>query len=227
MANFSQEVITLAQQSEAKWGVPASVTLAQYALESGYGKSGLATKGNNYFGITGKNHNNGKYIMMNGRSWAKYDSMAESFDDHGRLLADPLYANSHKNTKDPSAFIDAIAEIYAPSSDGNNEYATLLKQIIAENDLTQYDAVGIGADGPLTGNVIYSGAHSSYSAPAMVTDDGVSTAAGVSGKIVKFLALVAIGVMAAVFFFSAFDFSVKKIASKKIKKVVGDSGGES
>jgi len=219
MANFSQEVILLAQQSEAKYGVPASVTLAQYALESGYGKSGLATKGNNYFGITGKNHDTGSYIMMNGRSWAKYNSMAESFDDHGRLLSTPLYANAHKNTKDPGAYIDAIAEIYAPSSDGNNEYAGLLKQIINENNLTQYDQGGAASGG------------SGYVPIPNVGTIGGATVSGGSdnyessllGKIVKFVALAAIGVMAAVFFFNAFNFSAKKIAAK----VVGKHGGES
>ena len=53
MANFSPEVIRLAQETQAKYGVPASVTLAQYATESGYGKSWLARNANNYFGMTG------------------------------------------------------------------------------------------------------------------------------------------------------------------------------
>jgi cbb3-type cytochrome oxidase subunit 1 len=50
------------------------------------------------------------------------------------------------------------------------------------------------------------------------------------GKIVKFLALVIVGVMAAVFFFNAFDFDAKKIMSKvvtkKVKKEGGKDGGE-
>ena len=37
MATFPPEVIRLAQESEKKWGVPASDTQTQYALESGYG----------------------------------------------------------------------------------------------------------------------------------------------------------------------------------------------
>ena len=53
MATFSPEVIRLAQESEKKWGVPASVTLAQYALESGYGTSSVAKNANHYFGIKG------------------------------------------------------------------------------------------------------------------------------------------------------------------------------
>jgi flagellum-specific peptidoglycan hydrolase FlgJ len=49
--DFIDRVATGAQASEAKWGVPASVTIAQAALESGWGKSQLATICNNYFGV--------------------------------------------------------------------------------------------------------------------------------------------------------------------------------
>ena len=48
MSRFSAEVIRLAQQNEKDYGVPASVTLAQYAYESGYGTSGHAKNHNNY-----------------------------------------------------------------------------------------------------------------------------------------------------------------------------------
>ena len=51
MGNFTSEDIKLAQDVQAKYGVPASVTLAQYALESGYGKSTVGA--NNYFNIKG------------------------------------------------------------------------------------------------------------------------------------------------------------------------------
>lgn len=228
MAKFSAEVIDLAQQTQAKYGVPASVTLAQYAVESGYGTSGLATKANNYFGITGKNKSTGKSVVMNGRTWAKYDSMAESFYDHGRLLSTPLYANSHKNTTDAFAYVDAIAETYAPSSDGNNGYAALVKQVISENDLTQYDSGGNVTVTNIMGT----------SATATVTQEQYNEMVSnnvfssdywmeVLGKIVKFLALVIVGVMAAVFFFSAFDFDAQKLVNKvKPKTKKKDGGGD-
>ena len=137
MSKFSSEAIKLAQLTEQKYGVPASVTLAQYALESGYGTSGLATTANNYFGITGKY--NGQFVVRNGRNWRKYSSMEESFDDHGRLLSSGRYANATKGVTTSSGFIDAIAEIYAPASDGNNDYAGTLKKIVQQYNLTQYD----------------------------------------------------------------------------------------
>lgn len=221
MAKFSQEVINLAQQTETKYGVPASVTLAQYAVESGYGTSGLATKANNYFGITGKNYSTGKYIMMNGRSWASYDSMAASFDDHGRLLTTSRYTNAHKNTTNAYQYVDAIAEIYAPSSDGNNGYASLVKQVISENNLTQYDKAG--ASVPSGGSTVVGGGVSGVQ-QVDTSFLGVDWAE-ILGKIVKFLALVIVGVMAAVFFFNAFDFDAKKLL-KRAKPKKKKEGGE-
>lgn len=239
MANISPEVIKLAQDTEAKYGVPASVTIAQYGLESGWGGSNLAKNANNYFGISGKNVNTGKFVMSNGRTWAAYNSMQESFYDHGRLLSTPLYANAHHNTKNAYQYIDAIAEIYAPSSDGNNNYAATLKSIISQNNLTQYDKSGgtytpgttSGGSGfyvPGSGN---SGSISGggFGGSTVKTENvkflGIDWST-ILGKIVKFIALVIVGVMGAVFFFSAFNIEnpIKGVA-KSVKKAVQTDGG--
>lgn len=199
MAHFSQEVIQLAQETERKYGVPASVTLAQYALESGYGTSKLAKNNNNYFGITGSY--NGNYTESNGRRWRKYDTMAQSFDDHGALLAKPLYADKTAGASSVGEYIDAIAETYAPSSDGNNGYAAKLKSIIAENNLTQYDG-STWAGGGVTASPSAAGGGAWY-------DDIIS-------NIVLVAFLVVVGVMSVVFFMVAFDLklpSVKKVVA--------------
>ncbi len=70
-------------------GVPASITLAQGLLESRYGLSELAVKGNNHFGI--KCHNwNGKKMYHDddrrGECFRVYDSPEESFRDHSDFL---------------------------------------------------------------------------------------------------------------------------------------------
>ena len=181
MGNFSSEVVRLAQQTEEKYGVPASVTLAQYALESGYGKSTLAKTKNNYFG------------MRNGsKGWQSFSSMEESFEAHGQLLAKPLYADKVKNAGSVEEYVNGIAETYAPSSDGNNDYAGKLLQIIRDNNLTQYD----------------SGNYSS----------GVSSAAssGSSGGLfdsvlligVKVITVIGVSVLAFIFFMTAFDLKI-------------------
>jgi flagellum-specific peptidoglycan hydrolase FlgJ len=48
---FIEHVAAAAQASQAKWAVPASITIAQAACESGWGKSELAMRDCNFFGI--------------------------------------------------------------------------------------------------------------------------------------------------------------------------------
>ena len=244
MTNISSQVIKYAQETQAKYGVPASVTIAQYGVESGWGTSNLATSANNYFGVTGSNVKTGASVTANGRTFAKYDSMQESFDDHGRLLSTTKYTALHGNTTDPYAYVDAIAETYAPSSDGNSGYATLVKQVIKDNNLTQYDLKTVG-------NVTFGGGTSDYDnlgGGVLGTPSGLymsdETIAQVDaaytgffesdfwleilGKIVKFLVVVLVGVMAALFFFSAFNLEnpVRSMKKKAVKKVVKEAGGE-
>lgn len=128
MGGFKKEDITYAKEVQEKYNVPASIVLAQYALESGYGTSALATQNNNYFG------------MRDGSSgWQKFSSKKDSFMAYGELLSSSLYADKTKGATNSGEYIDAIAETYAPSSDGNNNYAGQIKAIISDFDLTQYD----------------------------------------------------------------------------------------
>jgi len=69
----------LAIQEQNRCGIPASITLAQAILESGYGTSTLCEKTNNHFGIKyrwPKLHNN----------YRVYTSAAESYQDHSNYL---------------------------------------------------------------------------------------------------------------------------------------------
>lgn len=63
-------------------GIPASVTLSQAILESGFGNSDLALNANNHFGMkckpewTGETYGTGNYC------YKKYSSVRESYKDH-------------------------------------------------------------------------------------------------------------------------------------------------
>ena len=87
---YVEKYAALAIDEMYRSGVPASITLAQGLLESRYGLSELATKGNNHFGI--KCHNNwqgGKVYHdddAKGECFRKYDSPEESFRDHSDFL---------------------------------------------------------------------------------------------------------------------------------------------
>lgn len=129
-----------AQASEHATGCPAIVTLAQWALESGWGKE---SPGNNCFGIkvyTGcagaqllwtHEEVNGKLEPVEGL-FATFETLADCFSKHARLLTQgfryfPAYYRYRQN-QDVTAFVRAIAPIYSTSS----TYASEILQLIAE-----------------------------------------------------------------------------------------------
>ena len=211
MATFSPEVIRLAQETQAKYGVPASVTLAQYATESGYGKSWLARNANNYFGMTGSY--NGQKVFKTDRYWRKYSSMEESFNDHGRLLSSGRYAQATRGVTSADAYIDAIQPIYAPESDGNKGISKLWKTIIKQNNLTQYDTGSYASTG--------SGASGAGEAPSGPAGKIESIGYSILGGIIKAGAVILLCVVAVVLFLNAFDVGLpapKSIAKKAVKE---------
>lgn len=122
--------IALANQIQAKYGIPSSLTLAQLILESAWGTSNLARNANNYFGMKGT----GTAGSYNG--WQRYNSMAESFEAYAKNLTSGKYYNvSGLSSTDFNGWIDRIAETYAP----NQNYAAKVKQLAASYNLTQYD----------------------------------------------------------------------------------------
>jgi flagellum-specific peptidoglycan hydrolase FlgJ len=79
-------------------GVPASITVSQAALESGWGESGLAKKANNLFGIKAdilwrgetvtldtKEFIRGQWVVVPAK-WRKYPTWQVSVDDHAAFL---------------------------------------------------------------------------------------------------------------------------------------------
>lgn len=86
----------VAIQNQAYYGVPASITMAQALLESSAGKSELALKANNHFGIKCTNEWMGGVYYHDddskGECFRQYGDAAESFNDHSLFLRRPRYA---------------------------------------------------------------------------------------------------------------------------------------
>lgn len=210
---LTQEMIEGAQKAQEKYGVPASVTLGQILLESGGsnpgGLSDLAYKENNLFGIKAGSSWKGETAQYktteykNGvavketATFRKYDSIADSIDDHGKLLSSDLYTSATKGKVTIAEYVTAMSGVYA--TDPN--YASTLIGIISDNNLTQYD------NGYL--NLNYK------------SEDKNSWIDKILSGVVKFIAVVFIGVMAVVLFTQAFNI---KIPSKAdiVKEVVND-----
>ena len=87
---YIDQFATLAVEEMYRSGVPASITLAQGLLESRYGLSELAVKGNNHFGIKCHNGWTGKKMYHDddrkGECFRVYPSPEQSYRDHSDFL---------------------------------------------------------------------------------------------------------------------------------------------
>ncbi|MBR5102673.1 MAG: glucosaminidase domain-containing protein, partial [Muribaculaceae bacterium] len=84
----------LALKCEKKYGVPASITLAQALLESDAGKSRLAVNANNHFGIKAFHWVGEVYFLGDStveNAYRKYPSVDMGYDDHAKFLKGRRY----------------------------------------------------------------------------------------------------------------------------------------
>ena len=137
-----------AQASAKVTGVPASFTVAQAALESGWGESLLARQGKNLFGVKADPSWRGEVLAFNTREflrgawvmvpahWRKYAGWQECLDDHAAFLRqNRRYALCFACTTG-TAFARAVAQAgYATDP----EYAEKLVSIIEQHRLDRLD----------------------------------------------------------------------------------------
>jgi hypothetical protein len=144
-SSLPQDVIIAAQNSHKKWKVPASVTLAQWALESGWGQHmppgsfnpfGMkAAEGQPFVEVSTREVIHGQSVQVVAR-FRKFASFDEAFDHHGELLATrPVYRDAMALVDNPDDFADALTGVYATDP----EYGHLLKSLMTSHDLYQYD----------------------------------------------------------------------------------------
>ena len=84
----------IAIEQMLKHNIPASITLAQGLLESGAGRSTLAVKGNNHFGIKCHEWNGPTMIKSDDRPddcFRVYTNPKQSYEDHSAFLKRPRY----------------------------------------------------------------------------------------------------------------------------------------
>lgn len=103
--SYVEKYAPLAMNEMQKFGIPASITLAQGILESGSGKSQLSSKSNNHFGIKCHKGWKGKRVYHDddakGECFRKYKYPATSYQDHSLFLSTRFrYASLFKLKKD-------------------------------------------------------------------------------------------------------------------------------
>ncbi len=148
---FFKTLLPAALEAEKIYGVPASVTLAQAALESGWGKHAIG--GYNIFGIKGKGPAgsvnvptkefiNGKYVAIRD-NFAKYNDFYEAVMKHGSVFH-ARYKGYQKGLNDFAAnkndyqFIDNVGSTYATSPTYKNDIKKIMKDFDLVNMSKNY-----------------------------------------------------------------------------------------
>jgi flagellum-specific peptidoglycan hydrolase FlgJ len=147
---FIFSLATGAQESQRITRVPASVTIAQAILESGWGRSRLSSEAHNYFGIKAQTKEGpagvvymqtweveGGQNVMRDEPFRRYNNAAESLTDHGYFFVENRrYAGALDAADDAREFARRInAAGYATDP----AYAPKLISLMDKYDLYQYD----------------------------------------------------------------------------------------
>ena len=148
---FIKQVASAAQQEQKKYHIPASITIAQAGLESEWGRSKLAAKYNNLFGIKANSKNNrvrmyttenvnGKDIKVK-QYFQTYDSWAASIKAHTLLIVNGT-ADNHDRFKAVTTAKNYRQAAQALQQGGyatDPGYASKLIYAIRKFNLSQYD----------------------------------------------------------------------------------------
>lgn len=142
---YAEQYADFAMQQMRKYGIPASVTLAQGILESSNGQSRLALNENNHFGIKATPKwiaEGGKYGLYTddkpNEKFCSYDSVGDSYEHHSRFLVEnKRYDRCFTLAPDDyKGWTEGLAK--AGYASGSN-YAGSLQKIIEVNGLQKYN----------------------------------------------------------------------------------------
>ena len=142
---YAEKYAAEAMEQMKRYGIPASVTLAQGILESSNGQSELSQLGNNHFGVKASGSwlkNGGDYLVYTddkpNEKFCKYATVGDSYEHHSKIL---------KNSSRYSQCFKLSPDDYKGWTKGierggyaiNGGYAASLQKIIEANGLQKYD----------------------------------------------------------------------------------------
>lgn len=146
--DFIRMLAPAAQESQAKTKIPASFTVAEAALESGWGESLLARTGFNLFGVKADKSWHGETLTMRTREvirgkavivdalWRKYPDWLACLEDHAAFLM------NNRRYRKAFSFTHGEDFAYAVAAAGyatDPQYATKLISIIRRHNLANLD----------------------------------------------------------------------------------------
>lgn len=148
---FIQRITPEAQDIQTQTGIRASISIAQAGLESDWGKSTLAYKYNNFFGVKASSgmqsidlstseYIDNKWVQVKA-PFRVYSSWQASMEDHADLLLKGTTDNPNRYARVVSG--SNVEESAQALVDGgyatDPDYAVKLIDIIKTYNLTQYD----------------------------------------------------------------------------------------
>ena len=152
-SEYADRYAEAAMEQMRRYGIPASVTLAQGILESASGQSELSQKGNNHFGIKASLswlESGGQYLVYSddkpNEKFCQYASVEDSYEHHSLFLkGNKRYADLFELPPD-----DYVAWTKGLQEDGyatSKSYASSLQAVIRSNGLDRYDRMVLEEQG--------------------------------------------------------------------------------
>ena len=142
---YAERYAEYSMEQMRRYGIPASVILAQGILESSNGQSRLALTENNHFGIKATPEwiaEGGRYGLYTddrpNEKFCSYDSVGDSYEHHSRFLKENgRYARCF--TLAPDDYKGWTQGLEQAGYATGGHYAASLQQIIERNGLQEYD----------------------------------------------------------------------------------------
>ena len=145
---FFEKYAAAAMEEQRRYGIPASVTLAQMAVESGYGESSLAKQDNNYFGIKASLD-----WIKSGKPWSyhhddhyhdkfcTFGSALESLEYHSKVLMADRYKACRQYA--PTDHLHWIEGIKKGGYATDPRYVATIEGVIKKYGLEKYDQMAL------------------------------------------------------------------------------------
>ena len=142
---YAERYAAEAMEQMKRYGIPASVTLAQGILESRNGQSELSQLGNNHFGVKASKSwlkNGGDYLVYTddkpNEKFCKYATVGDSYEHHSKILKNSSrYSQCFKLS--PDDYKGWTKGIERGGYATNGGYTASLQKIIEINGLQKYD----------------------------------------------------------------------------------------
>ncbi len=144
-SDYVDKYAEAAMEQMRKYGIPASVTLAQGILESASGQSELSRKGNNHFGIKATKtwlDGGGRYLVYTddkpNEKFCQYASVADSYEHHSLFLrGNKRYSNLFELS--PDDYVGWTRGLQEDGYASSKQYASSLQSLILQHGLDKYD----------------------------------------------------------------------------------------